>query len=164
MSSCNRRTFLVLALPAGLAACGFTPAYGPGGPARGLQGRIRAADPADKNGFDFVTAIEARFGRSKDPRYGLAYTITTQSVGVGYATDTSITRYNLKGRVDWSLTDRDTDTRITGGMAENFTSWSATSATVAALVAEQDAVERLMVILADQIAAEILAASPRFAP
>jgi LPS-assembly lipoprotein len=167
MSSFNRRTLLTLplALPAVLAACGFTPAYGPAGPAQGLQGRIRAADPGDKNGFDFVTAIEARFGRSKDPRYGLAYTITTEAVGVGFvATDTTITRYNLTGRVDWSLTDTESDTRIAGGTAENFTSWSATSATVAAVAAEQDAAKRLMVILADQITAEILAASVRFTP
>lgn len=166
MSSFNRRTLLTLplALPAVLAACGFTPAYGPAGPAQGLQERIRAADPGDKNGFDFVTAIEARFGRSKDPRYGLAYTITTEAVGVGFATDTTITRYNLTGRVDWSLTDTESDTRIAGGTAENFTSWSATSATVAAVAAEQDAAKRLMVILADQIAAEVLAASVRFTP
>ena len=162
MSSFNRRTLLTL--PLALAACGFTPAYGPAGTAQGLQGRIRAADPSDKNGFDFVTAIEARFGRSKDPRYALAYTITTEAVGVGFATDTTITRYNLKGRVDWSLTDTESDTRIAGGTAENFTSWSATSATVAAVAAEQDAAKRLMVILADQIAAEILAASVRFTP
>jgi LPS-assembly lipoprotein len=166
MSSFNRRTLLTLplALPAVLAACGFTPAYGPSGPAQGLQGRIRAADPGDKNGFDFVTAIEARFGRSKDPRYALAYTITTEAVGVGFATDTTITRYNLTGRVDWSLTDTESDTRIAGGTAENFTSWSATSATVAAVAAEQDAAKRLMVILADQIAAEVLAASVPFTP
>ena len=166
MSSFNRRTLLTLplALPAVLAACGFTPAYGPAGPAQGLQGRIRAADPGDKDGFDFVTAIEARFGRSKDPRYALAYTIATEAVGVGFATDTTITRYNLTGRVDWSLTDTESDTRIAGGTAENFTSWSATSATVAAVAAEQDAAKRLMVILADQIAAEILAASVRFTP
>ena len=151
-------------LPLALAACGFTPAYGPSGPAQGLQGRIRAADPGDKNGFDFVTAIEARFGRSKDPRYALAYTITTEAVGVGYATDTSITRYNLKGRVDWSLTDTESDARIAGGTAQNFTSWSATSATVAGLSAEEDAAERLMVILADQIALQIIAASTRFTP
>jgi hypothetical protein len=35
---------------------------------------------------------------------------------------------------------------------------------VAAVAAEQDAAKRLMVILADQIAAEILAASVRFTP
>jgi LPS-assembly lipoprotein len=162
MSSFNRRTLLLL--PLAVAACGFTPAYGPNGPAQGLQGRIRATDPTDKNSFDFVSAIEARFGRPQDPRYALAYTITTDEVGVGYATDTTITRYNLRGRAEWSLTDLASDTRIAGGTAENFTSWSATSATVAALSAEQSAGERLMIILADQIAAEILAASARFAP
>lgn len=161
MSSFNRRSFL--ALPLALAACGFTPAYGPNGPAQGLQGRIRATDPTDKNGFDFVTAVQARFGRSKDARYGLSYTITTESVGVGYATDTTITRYNLKGAVDWSLTDLTTETRVAGGTERNFTSWSATSATVAGLSAEEDAAARLMVILADQIALQILAASARFA-
>lgn len=151
-------------MPLALAACGFSPAYGPNGPAKGLQGRIRPTAPADKNGFDFVTAIQARFGRTQDARYALAYTITTEAVGVGYATDTSITRYNLKGKVDWTLTDLETDSRVTGGTVENFTSWSATSATVAGLSAEEDAAERLMVILADQIALQIIAASSRFAP
>ncbi len=162
MSSCNRRTFLLMPLARG--ACGFTPAYGPSGPAQGLQGRIRPTSPSDKNGFDFVTAIQARFGRTKDARYALTYTITTEAVGVGYATDTSITRYNLKGKVDWTLTDLETDSRVTGGTVENFTSWSATSATVAGLSAEEDAAERLMVILADQIALQIIAASTRFTP
>ena len=166
MSSFNRRTLLLLplALPITLAACGFTPAYGPNGPAQGLQGRIRPASPTDKNSFDFVTAVQARFGRAKDARYGLAYTITTESVGVGYATDTSITRYNLKGRVDWSLSELASGSRVAGGTEENFTSWSATSATVAALSAEEDAAERLMVILADQIALQIIAASARINP
>ena len=151
-------------MPLALAACGFTPAYGPKGPAQGLQGRVSLSEPTDKNSFDFVTAVQARFGRTQEPRFTLAYTITTESVGVGYATDTSITRYNLKGRVDWSLTDTTTTVRVAGGTSENFTSWSATSATVAGLSAEEDAAERLMVILADQIAMQIIAASTRFAP
>jgi LPS-assembly lipoprotein len=155
---------MFLGLPLALAACGFTPAYGPGGPARGLKGMIRANDPADKLSFDFVTAIEARFDRAKAPRYGLAYTISTKPVGVGFATDNTITRYNLKGQIDWSLTDLETETRLAGGTVQNFTSWSATGSTVAGLAAEEDAAERLMTILADQIATQILAASTRFAP
>jgi len=151
-------------MPLALAACGFTPAYGPSGPAQKLQGHLRADDPADKNSFDFVAAIEAHFGRNKDAHYGLSYTIKTEAVGVGIATDNSITRYNLKGQIDWTLNDIASGERLAGGRAENFTSWSATSATVAGLSAEEDAAARLMVILADQIAAQILAASTRFAP
>ena len=151
-------------MPLALAACGFAPAYGPNGAAQGLQGTILAADPADKNSYDFVAAIEARFGRTKAPRYALSYTITTEAVGSGYTTSNAITRYNLRGQIDWTLTELASDTRLAGGTAENFTSWSATGSTVAGLSAEEDAAERLMVVLADQIAAQILAASARFAP
>ena len=86
MSSFNRRTLLTLplALPAVLAACGFTPAYGPAGPAQGLQGRIRAADPGDKDGFDFVTGIEARFGRQRITRWG-ARTLDIDLLAMGDA-------------------------------------------------------------------------------
>ena len=161
MSSCNRRSFLIL--PLALAACGFTPAYGPKGPAQRLQGAVYANDPSDKNSFDFVAAIEARFGRAQDAAYGLAYTIRTEAVGAGYTTSNTITRYNLKGSIDWTLIDLATETRLAGGTAENFTSWSATGSTVAGLSAKEAAAERLMTVLADQIAAQILAASARFA-
>ena len=160
MSSCNRRTLLLL--PLALSACGFQPAYGPQGTAQVLQGAVRATDPIDKVSFDFVTAIEARFGRSKAPRYGLAYSITTEAVGAGYTTDATITRYNLVGTIDWTLTDLASDIRLAGGTVENFTSWSATGSTVAGLSAEEDAAERLMTVLANDIAARIIAASARF--
>lgn len=151
-----------LALPTALAACGFTPAYGPNGPATGLQGTIRVADPTDKNAFDLVAGIEAHFGRPQTVRYDLAYTIATESIGTGITTDNATTRYNLRGVVDWSLTERSSGNRLAGGTVESFTAWSATSTTVAGLSAEEDAARRLMVILADQIAARLLATSASF--
>ena len=157
MSLYSRRT--VLGLPLALAACGFTPAYGPGGPAAGINGTIRAADPADKNAFDLVARLDQRLGRPKADRYDLTYTITTQAVGVGITPDNAITRYNLKGAVDWALTDRGTGARLTGGKVESFTSYSATGSTVAGLAAEEDAATRLMRILADQIVTRLIATS-----
>lgn len=151
-------------MPLALAACGFTPAYGPKGPANGLKGTIRVADPADKNGFDLVAALESHFGRTQTAAYDLSYTIRTTAEGTGITTDNAITRYNLVGQIDWTLTDRSTSTRLAGGTVENFTSWSATGSTVAGLSAEEDAAQRLMQILADQIAARILAASGSFPP
>ena len=79
--------------------------------------------------------------------------------GVAITPDNAITRYNLNGSVDWTLTDRATATRVTGGRVENFTSWSATGSTVAGLAAEEDARLRLMRILADDIVARLLATS-----
>jgi len=152
------RRFLILA-PLALAACGFTPAYGPGGSAGKLTETIWVQDPTDKNAFDLVERLEERLGRPENIRYDLAYTITTEAVGVGITTDNKITRYNLKGVVDYTLTERATGARVTGGRVQSFTAYSATGSTVAGLAAEEDAGLRLMRILADQIVARLIAAS-----
>lgn len=159
MSSFNRRSFLFL--PLGLAACGFSPALAPGGAATGLMGTVRAADPTDKNGFDFVERIEERIGRPEAQRYDLAYSIATEAVGVGVTTDSRITRYNLKGAIDYALTDTATGERISGGRVQSFTSYSATGSTVAGLAAEEDAAFRLMRLLADQVVARLIAEAAR---
>ena len=155
MSSCNRRSLLLA--PLALAACGFTPAYAPGGAATRLTGTVRAADPDDKLSFDFVERIEERIGRPEAHRYDLAYTISTETIGVGITPDNRITRYNLKGAIDWTLSDTATGARITGGRVQNFTAFAATGSTVAGLAAEEDAAYRLMRLLADQIVTRLLA-------
>jgi LPS-assembly lipoprotein len=159
MSSCNRRTFLLA--PLALAACGFTPAYAPGGAATRLMGTVRAADPTDKNAFDFVERIEERIGRPEVHRYDLSYTIATETVGVGITPDNRITRYNLKGAIDWALIDTATGARITGGRVQSFTAYAATGSTVAGLAAEEDAAYRLMRLLADQIVTLLVAEAAR---
>lgn len=157
MSLLKRRLFLLT--PLAFAACGFQPAYGPGGPARGIQSSIRVADPSDKNGFDLVERLEERLGRPKADRFDLTYSIKTTATGVGITPDNAITRYNLNGVIDWVLTDRTIGTRVTGGQVKSFTSYSATGSTVAGLAAQEDAARRLMRILADQITARLLATS-----
>ncbi len=152
------RRFALLA-PLALAACGFNPAYGPGGSAGKLTETIWVQDPTDKNAFDLVERLEERLGRPEAIRYDLAYTITTETVGVGITPDNKITRYNLKGVVDYALTDRATGAQVTGGRVQSFTAYSATGSTVAQLAAEEDASLRLMRILADQIVARLIAAS-----
>ena len=155
MSSCNRRTLLLA--PLALAACGFTPAYSPDGAATRLMGTVRAADPADKLSFDFVERVEERLGRPEAHRYDLAYSIVTETVGVGITPDNQITRYNLKGAIDWTLSDTATGARITGGRVQSFTAFAATGSTVAGLAAEEDAAYRLMRLLADQIVTRLVA-------
>jgi LPS-assembly lipoprotein len=163
MSSSDRRTFLLLMAAMPVAGCGFAPAYGTGGPAAGLQGRIRVNDPYNKNGFDLVQRLEERLGRPEAPRYALSYSITTRAIGVGVTPEGAITRYNLTGSVDWGLTDATTGVRLTGGKVNSFTSYSATGSTVAGLAAEQDAALRLMRILADQIVTRLIATSGQWA-
>ncbi len=149
-------------MPLALAACGFTPAFGTKGSAEGLLGTVRTADPTDKNSFDFVQRMEERLGRPTRPLYDLTYTITTDPIGVGITPDAAITRYNLTGGLDWTLTRRADKLRITGGHIDSFTSYSATGSTVAGLTAETDASLRLMRLLADEVVMRLVAASPTF--
>ena len=159
MSSLDRRS-LILA-PLALAACGFTPAYAPGGAATRLTGTVRAADPADRNAFDFVERIEERLGRPQRHLYDLTYTIATETVGVGVTTDNQITRYNLKGAIDFALVDAATGATVASGRVQSFTAFAATGSTVAGLAAEEDAGLRLMRLLADQVVARLIAEAAR---
>ncbi len=157
MWSFNRR--LLILAPLALVACGFAPVYGPGGPAEGLQGAIRVADPSDKLGFDLVERLEEQLGRPAAARFDLAYVIATDPVGVGITKDGEITRYNLVGSVSYTLTDQGSGAVLAQGKVDSFTSYSATGSTVAGLEAEDDAKTRLMRLLADQIVARLLASA-----
>lgn len=158
--SWSRRSLLLM--PLALAACGFAPAFGTKGPAEGLLGTVRTADPIDKDSFDFVQRMEERLGRPTNPLYDLTYTITTKPIGVGITPGGAITRYNLTGGLDWTLTRRADKLRITGGHIDSFTSYSATGSTVAGLTADTDASLRLMRLLADEVVMRLVAASPTF--
>ena len=156
MSSFSRRS--VLALLA-LGGCGFTPALGTGGPARRLLGTVRAQDPKDQDDFDFVERIEDRLGRPDVVLYDLRYSVQTSAEGVAITAEGAITRYNLTGTVDWTLTRATDGLRMAGGRVDSFTAYSATGSTVAGLAAKEDASRRLMVILADQIMARLMVAA-----
>ncbi len=156
----NRRALLVFLA---LAGCGFTPALGTGGAARGLIGAVRAVEPETQVDYDFVARIEERLGRSSAPLYDLAYSVSTATEGVGITAEGAITRYNLSGVLDWTLTRSADGARMAGGRVQNFTAYSATGSTVAGLSAQEDAGRRLMRILADQVVMDLMAASTGFA-
>lgn len=158
----SRRAFLTVLAAAPLAACGFTPAYGPNGPARNLQGAIKVADPGDKNSFDLVERLEERLGRPQAARFTLNYHLATWSVGVGVTPENSITRYNLVGSVDWKLVEDATGKQVAAATSRNFTSWSATASIVAGIAAQEDAAYRLMRILADQMVTQLIATSAQW--
>ena len=158
MSWLNRRA--LLALPLALAACGFTPAFGPAGPATALRGTIALADTDSRDGFEFIKRVEERLGRASAARFDLGYRISTNKASLGFTTDGAITRFNLTGSVSWTLTDRAKGEVLASGVEQNFTAWSATGVTIAAVNAESDANARLIRILADQVIQRLIALSP----
>jgi LPS-assembly lipoprotein len=158
MSSCDRRTLLALIAALPLAACGFAPAYGPGGPAKALLGQVSVASPADKNDFDLVERLEERLGRTSAGRYALSYRIETTASGLAVTPTDDVTRFNIDGRVTYTLAETGGDTALTG-VVTAFTSYSTSGTTVSTVAAREDAYQRLMVILADQIVTRLVAGS-----
>ncbi len=156
MLSSDRRVLLLglLALP----ACGFTPAYAPGGPGQALRGHVRARDPSSSPEFDFVAAFEERLGRPSAPRFTLDYDIDLSERGAARVAGLGETRITRFGTIRYSLTDEATGETVTEGSLRNFTNYSTTDTQLATRRAEEDADQRLMRLLADQVAARLIAA------
>lgn len=152
----DRRFVLLGALA--LAGCGFTPAYAPGGAGGKLRGQVRADDPDDSLGFAFVAALEDRLGRPQAARYALSYNLTTSERGAASIAGVGDTRIALLGSIDYSLTDTTSGATVTSGSLRNVTNYSTTANQLATQRAREDAQDRLMRILADQVAARLLAA------
>lgn len=145
-----------------LAACGFRPVYGTGGPAQALVDKVRVDDPSDPNGFHLVERLEERLGRARHAEYKLAYTIGVSQHSLGLTGRNTITRYNIDGTVGYRLI-RDSDgAQVFSGSVRSFVSYSSSGTTVATASASDDAYQRLMRLLADQIVNELLASSGRW--
>ena len=153
MSSFERRTFLLSF--AALAGCGFEPVYAPGAAGEDLRGRIDVLPPADEEGFTLVNRLEERLGAPEAPDLLLTAEIRISEEAVGFLPDGTISRFNVLGQVPWSLMRGETE--VLSGVERSFTSYSATSTTVATITAQRSARDRLMIIVADRITATILA-------
>lgn len=158
----NRRLAL-LGLGA-LGACGFEPAFAPGGSGDQLRGQLLVAAPKDRQDFDFVARLEDRLGRNGAAPYGLSYQISTTTDGVAITADQQTQRFNLIGAVDFQVVENASGAVLTSGQVNSFTSYSTTGTTVATRAAEQDAYARLVVILADQLITRLIATGDRWLP
>lgn len=150
------RRIVLLGLAA-LAGCGFTPVYGPEGDAKGLAGAIEIDAPRDAAGQALVAQLEDRLGIASAAEYRLAADVFLTENELGITPDQVITRYQLLGQARFVLYDLSTGTPVTSGTVSNFSSYSATGTPFATQTAQNDAQDRLMVILADEIVARLLA-------
>lgn len=161
MSSFDRRALLLTAAAAltgaGLAGCGFQPVYGPGGTGAALHGRIVFEAPPDEPGYLLIRDLEGRLGRASAAEFHLLVEPRITREGQAVTASGEITRISLVGHVQYTLRRVDGGAVVASGDVENFTGYSATGSTVETLAAESDARERLMRILADQLATRLLA-------
>ncbi|MDO5705713.1 MAG: LPS assembly lipoprotein LptE [Paracoccus sp. (in: a-proteobacteria)] len=155
MWSPDRRTLLAALLA--LAGCGLTPVHGPDSPANALFGQVRPSEARTFDDFAFNRRIGERLG-PPGGNYDLTYTLRFGAVAQGITPDEVTTRYSLNGTAAFTLTDG-AGTVVTQGQVSNFTSFSTTGTTVASLMADMDARERLARMLADQVVTRLLAAT-----
>jgi len=155
MSSYNRR--FLLCLPAALVACGFSPVYGPGGTGSKLHGKILFNGPETEDGYLLVRDLEERMGRASDPVYEVDMSVVLTQQGQAVTASGEITRFSFVGAVSYEMSRISDGKLITKNSVENFTGYSATGTTVETLAGESDARIRLMRIMADQIAVQLLA-------
>jgi LPS-assembly lipoprotein len=148
----SKRQFLTGGAMVCLSACGYSPAYAPGGVGDRLRGKIR------------VERFEARMGVPTQPTHDLAYGIGFGADGVSITADQVTQRFNLTGQLTYSITQRPGNVVVTQGVVESFTSYSTTSNITSTRAAEQDAYRRLVTILADQLVTELLASADRWLP
>lgn len=163
MWSSDRRMVL-LGLTA-LAACGYEPVNAPGGAAEELrQGEIEVRAPTLDDEYFLVERLEQRLGGAgRNPRYRLDYTINVEEVPVGITPNQETTRYNVIGRIDWTVTDMETGAIVTSDGFESFSSYAATGSAVSGLTARDDAHKRLMLLMADQIVTRLTATAATWA-
>lgn len=157
----SRRKLLAVGLSTlGLAACGFTPVYGPGGPGQRLFGKVRVSDPKSMGDFAFLRQITDRLGRADSPEFELTYRLRIAVVPQAITPEEVTTRYALNGTAGYVLTDLATNQVVAQGQVSNFSSYSTTGTTIATMSAEQDAHDRLAVMLADQVVTRLYGAVP----
>lgn len=150
----SRRAALLA--PLAIAACGFTPVYGPGGTGTKLNGQVQVAAPGSRQGFLLGQRIEERLGTQTNARYAVSVTVSTNTQGLEISPAGNTNRFNLIGAAGYVMTDQSSGAQIASGVVNSFTGYSATDSTVVTLAAQRDAEERLMVILGDQIVARLL--------
>ncbi len=151
MSSFDRRSLMLM--PLALAACGFEPVYAPGGSGTALDGRVAVSEPKTPEAFLLVQNLERQLGRSATSTsdYNLDVKVSTTTRSAAITTSNETNRYTIDGRATYALKSNQTGQILASGSVADFVAYSAAGSTVSTLADERDAIERLMVILSDQI-------------
>lgn len=157
--SYDRRHFLLTAGASLLGACGFSPIYGDGSPARAAQGRISVDQIGGRLGFELKKRLSSRLGAPTDVTHRLNVTVNVESTALAISSENEITRYSLTGTAQYRLINLTTNSTSKSGNVRAFASYSATASTFATSAASVDANERLANSLAEQIATRIAASA-----
>lgn len=161
--------WLPLLLLAGvLSACGLRPLYEggrQGAVAQALSG-IEIAPIEGRAGWLVRTALEDRIAAAGQgaPRYRLVIKLDDQIEGFGVRRDDSITRERRTLRARYQLVDLASNAQLLDATAGSDVGIDVASSEYATIAAEDTALERLAVVVADQMVTRIALTVSRSSP
>jgi LPS-assembly lipoprotein len=152
----TRLAFLALCLA--LAGCTLRPLYAGGGSGRVAQALhgIQVGPIQGRAGWLVRTALEDRFAhRGGNPVYRLEVELDDNITGFGIRSDDAVTRERRTLRARYRLVDAPTGTVLLDATAGSDAGIDVVSSEYATVAAEQTALERLAIEIADQIVSRI---------
>ena len=155
------RRALLLALALAASGCTLRPLYSGGGTGRVAQAlqSVQVAPIPGRAGWLVRTALEDRLGEGggagESPLYRLEVELDDRITGFGIRADDSVTRERRTLRARYRLVDAARGTVLLDATAGSDAGVDVVSSEYATVAAEQTALERLSVELADQIVTRI---------
>jgi len=157
----SRRAFLALAglLPAAglvLGACGFQPLYGTTSAGQSVSNElaaVRIAPLQERNGQILHNLLRDRlnpYGQPVEPRYQLSIAVSQVSEETGIRRDETASRAVLTLYAAYSLVDAQ-GAVLTQGQARSSSAYNILDSSYASAVARQDAQERALTELAEDL-------------
>ncbi len=157
----------LLCLALGLSGCTLRPLYAGGGSghvARSLQS-VQVAPIDGRAGWLVRTALEDRLSMGGSaPVYRLEVELDDDITGYGIRADNSVTRQRRTLRARYRLVEAERGTVVLDATAGSDSGIDVVSSEYATVAAEQTALERLAVEIADQIVSRLALYAARTGP
>jgi LPS-assembly lipoprotein len=147
-----------LALTLGLSGCGLHPLYagGSSGPVASALSQIEVAPIQGKAGWLMANALSDRLGgKNGTARYRLDVKLDDQIRGLGVRRDDSVVRERRILRARYQLVDQTSNAVLVDATAGSDAGIDVVRSEYATIAAENTALERLSVIVADEIVARL---------
>ena len=151
------RSALLLLLVTALSACGLRPLYSGGsrGAVATTLESVAVAPIQGRAGWLVRTALEDRFDARGAARYRLEVELDDDIAGFGIRSDDAVTRERRTLRARYRLVEAERGTVVLDATAGSDAGIDVVSSEYATVAAEQTALERLAVEIADQIVARV---------
>lgn len=154
-----KRVLPLLIACTALSGCGLRPVYSGGthGAVAQALGNVEVAPIEGKAGWLVRDALRQRLGAlgGQGPHYRLVVKLDDNIEGFGVRRDDTITRERRTLRARYQLIDDATGTQMVDATAGSDAGIDVTSSEYATIAAEDTALERLSLVIADQIVSRL---------